>query len=117
MPDGQVSVFFFFSSRRRHTRYWRDWSSDVCSSDLWRPGSRRGVDADAVRDDAAAAPGDDGRAAATARPVAGDPKGAVSGKSVDLGGRPIIQKKQVNYPMVYVARGRALSAIMDMIAA
>src|SRR5947209_4093320 len=27
-------VFFFFSSRRRHTRYWRDWSSDVCSSDL-----------------------------------------------------------------------------------
>src|SRR3712207_8322301 len=22
---------FFFSSRRRHTRYWRDWSSDVCS--------------------------------------------------------------------------------------
>src|SRR6185295_17593307 len=25
---------FFFPSRRRHTRYWRDWSSDVCSSDL-----------------------------------------------------------------------------------
>src|SRR3712207_5249830 len=29
-----VDVYFFFSSRRRHTRYWRDWSSDVCSSDL-----------------------------------------------------------------------------------
>src|SRR3712207_9419979 len=29
--------FFFFSSRRRHTRYWRDWSSDVCSSDLIYP--------------------------------------------------------------------------------
>src|SRR2546421_6830633 len=29
-----VSVFFFFSSRRRHTRSDRDWSSDVCSSDL-----------------------------------------------------------------------------------
>src|SRR5687768_17635368 len=29
--------FFFFSSRRRHTRCSRDWSSDVCSSDLaWR---------------------------------------------------------------------------------
>src|SRR3712207_6195050 len=27
-------MIFFFSSRRRHTRYWRDWSSDVCSSDL-----------------------------------------------------------------------------------
>src|SRR3712207_7854033 len=29
-----INVVFFFSSRRRHTRYWRDWSSDVCSSDL-----------------------------------------------------------------------------------
>src|SRR5205809_1647598 len=28
--------FFFFSSRRRHTRCSRDWSSDVCSSDLAR---------------------------------------------------------------------------------
>src|SRR2546421_9610425 len=27
-------LFFFFSSRRRHTRSDRDWSSDVCSSDL-----------------------------------------------------------------------------------
>src|SRR5204862_1223656 len=27
-------VLFFFSSRRRHTRSLRDWSSDVCSSDL-----------------------------------------------------------------------------------
>src|SRR6266403_5074364 len=27
-------IFFFFSSRRRHTRSLRDWSSDVCSSDL-----------------------------------------------------------------------------------
>src|SRR5437870_8906381 len=31
---GTVSLFFFFSSRRRHTRWPRDWSSDVCSSDL-----------------------------------------------------------------------------------
>src|SRR5256885_4056569 len=28
------SLFFFFSSRRRHTRLQGDWSSDVCSSDL-----------------------------------------------------------------------------------
>src|SRR3712207_1765082 len=27
-------IYFVFSSRIRHTRYWRDWSSDVCSSDL-----------------------------------------------------------------------------------
>src|SRR5947209_13074180 len=32
--DAPLGLFFFFSSRRRHTRYWRDWSSDVCSSDL-----------------------------------------------------------------------------------
>src|SRR3712207_79623 len=30
-----LAACIFFSSRRRHTRYWRDWSSDVCSSDLW----------------------------------------------------------------------------------
>src|SRR5205814_5521817 len=29
-----ICVFFFFSSRRRHTRCLSDWSSDVCSSDL-----------------------------------------------------------------------------------
>src|SRR5256885_8906395 len=29
-----IFVFFFFSSRRRHTRLQGDWSSDVCSSDL-----------------------------------------------------------------------------------
>src|SRR5690606_39706637 len=31
---GLICIFFFFSSRRRHTRFSRDWSSDVCSSDL-----------------------------------------------------------------------------------
>src|SRR5256886_6085406 len=31
-----TSVCFFFSSRRRHTRFDCDWSSDVCSSDLFR---------------------------------------------------------------------------------
>src|SRR5437763_7599225 len=35
-----LPVAFFFSSRRRHTRYIGDWSSDVCSSDLL-PGSAR----------------------------------------------------------------------------
>src|SRR3712207_8801518 len=32
--ENTMVMLFFFSSRRRHTRYWRDWSSDVCSSDL-----------------------------------------------------------------------------------
>src|SRR3712207_7391060 len=40
--------FFFFSSRRRHTRYWRDWSSDVCSSDLGTTNFLHGYPAYAV---------------------------------------------------------------------
>src|SRR3989337_3580647 len=34
MFAGNVFRSYFFSSRRRHTRCYRDWSSDVCSSDL-----------------------------------------------------------------------------------
>src|SRR5688500_20247123 len=33
-------VYFFFSSRRRHTRLQGDWSSDVCSSDLGSAGTK-----------------------------------------------------------------------------
>src|SRR5256885_11423936 len=45
-----ICFFFFFSSRRRHTRLQGDWSSDVCSSDLFaarveraRPGAHPGA--------------------------------------------------------------------------
>src|SRR2546430_5365105 len=41
--------FFFFSSRRRHTRFDCDWSSDVCSSDLWSEVERQDGDATAYR--------------------------------------------------------------------
>src|SRR6267143_3557140 len=34
------TYFFFFSSRRRHTRWNCDWSSDVCSSDLTEPSGK-----------------------------------------------------------------------------
>src|SRR3712207_7864681 len=34
---------YYFTSRRRHTRYWRDWSSDECSSDLAGGGEGSGV--------------------------------------------------------------------------
>src|SRR5688572_32076510 len=34
-PRNSCLLFFFFSSRRRHTRFDCDWSSDVCSSDLY----------------------------------------------------------------------------------
>src|SRR5690606_39291239 len=36
-------ICFFFSSRRRHTRFSRDWSSDVCSSDLIRQRKSKGL--------------------------------------------------------------------------
>src|SRR5574341_1964160 len=69
-------LFFFFSSRRRHTRLVGDWSSDVCSSDL---PERTATDVrPAGRPD-----GSDGRS--EERRV---------GKSVDLGGRRIIKKKK-----------------------
>src|SRR3712207_7009229 len=40
---------FFFSSRRRHTIYWRDWSSDVCSSDLRLASPRKSPGATTTR--------------------------------------------------------------------
>src|SRR2546430_12868671 len=49
----KASTFFvFFSSRRRHTRFDCDWSSDVCSSDLQRPAGAVPVLDDAVEIDA-----------------------------------------------------------------
>src|SRR5437764_4126178 len=51
VPSSFYSLSFFFSSRRRHTRYIGDWSSDVCSSDL-EPGmliTDPGVDCKAAR--------------------------------------------------------------------
>src|SRR6266542_5977804 len=70
------NIFFFFSSRRRHTRCYRDWSSDVCSADLCglrgpRPRCETGSGSRSRRSEE--------------RRV---------GKSVDLGGRRIIKKKK-----------------------
>src|SRR5690606_40126697 len=56
-----VCFFFFFSSRRRHTRFSRDWSSDVCSSDL-----------------SAGAPSGAGGTAATGGGGGGQPSGGAS---------------------------------------
>src|SRR3712207_9357929 len=97
---------FFFSSRRRHTRYWRDWSSDVCSSDLEQEEAGAVVVGRRSYEEFAPVWGtmeefatynalphyvvsttlehDDER----------DRKSVVEGKSVDLGGRRIIKKKQ-----------------------
>src|SRR5438876_4354452 len=89
--------FFFFSSRRRHTRWTGDWSSDVCSSDLI-------VDFHARREGPV---GERGGGAFNAQLILGDDEFGAGdrnsvrcrseerrvGKSVDLGGRRISKKK------------------------
>src|SRR2546422_9331568 len=80
----ELTLFFFFSSRRRHTRCSRDWSSDVCSSDLDRARSR-------CRCPDRAGPGGSSGPAGAAR---GRSEERRVGKSVDLGGRRIIKKKK-----------------------
>src|SRR3712207_8272168 len=96
-----VIFFFFFSSRRRHTRYWRDWSSDVCSSDLEGDGGAplAGGDGEAVAAEGRRRTGL-GLAQSEARlvdrilSVPADRKSVVLGKRVDLGGRRIIKKNK-----------------------
>src|SRR6266496_4486374 len=73
--------FFFFSSRRRHTRSLRDWSSDVCSSDLIVARSLPACTSDNTA-------GSDGVAICTRS------EERRVGKSVDLGGRRIMKKKK-----------------------
>src|SRR5438067_13738446 len=79
--------FFFFSSRRRHTRSKRDWSSDVCSSDLlaWILARRcsRG---------STPAPRRLHRPPATNR--TSDRERGGEGKRVDIGGWRMIEKKK-----------------------
>src|SRR6266478_8339751 len=77
-------VFFFFSSRRRHTRFDCDWSSDVCSSDLWSPRNYSvpeeflGLQVEARETKESIEIG----------------RASCREKSVDLGGRRIIKKKK-----------------------
>src|SRR6266487_6554955 len=78
-------IIFFFSSRRRHTRWTGDWSSDVCSSDLPEGYGTQGSWP---------------RSYCWLPPFLGDrrtrPRSEERrvGKSVDLGGRRIIKKKK-----------------------
>src|SRR5476651_1628345 len=77
-----AAYLFFFSSRRRHTRDWRDWSSDVCSSDL------NAMNSSPHPNEASLAPSGKfmlKKWRSEERRV---------GKSVDLGGRRIIKKKK-----------------------
>src|SRR2546430_14456878 len=100
-----ISMLFFFSSRRRHTRFDCDWSSDVCSSDLERDGvptERSGVARFSLptwrgsgeRGTSGLWRSPVGRRRSASRGEREDRKSVVEGKSVDLGGRRIIKKKK-----------------------
>src|SRR5438105_14526366 len=78
--------FFFFSSRRRHTRSTRDWSSDVCSSDLAKYPDTFAL---ALTADDVEKIEKQGKIASLIRS-----EERRVGKSVDLGGRRIIKKKR-----------------------
>src|SRR2546429_8304550 len=75
-----LCFFFFFSSRRRHTRCSRDWSSDVCSSDLHAVLESGEGQGDAWED------------CVQLMTLRSEERRV--GKSVDLGGRRIIKKKK-----------------------
>src|SRR3712207_9305185 len=107
-------MIFFFSSRRRHTRYWRDWSSDVCSSDLNSTQIEggetlsfpegMGFPVDPTREIVTNIHYLNTRAEDQRIEVVydfftmseADRKSVVQGKSVDLGGRRIIKKTNVH---------------------
>src|SRR2546430_13766338 len=81
MGESIGHLVFFFSSRRRHTIFDCDWSSDVCSSDLCEVADR-------------VLPSEQRKQVAPAMATAvGGRKRVVWGKRVDVGWRPIIKKK------------------------
>src|SRR2546421_2252783 len=103
----RLRFFFFFSSRRRHTRSDRDWSSDVCSSDLGDPPAEHRALRDTVgvldlsfRSRLCLTGADrqkflNGQATNNVKDLkVGEIGRASCRESVDLGGRRIIKKKK-----------------------
>src|SRR5699024_11738625 len=96
---------FFFSSRRRHTRSKRDWSSDVCSSDLTQ--ERKSIDTERSVNDLKMTEFMADKVDQTFDAIVSSvtsfgmfiqlrSEERRVGKSVDIGGRRIIKKKNCN---------------------
>src|SRR4051794_41950441 len=102
----RTAVSFFFSSRRRHTRWTGDWSSDVCSSDLSsiRPGPPPIGCWKLIPLRWAHAGGSPDRGRSEERRV---------GKSVDLGGRRIIKKKKNHSTQVRITDSTEMPTTHD----
>src|SRR5690606_40656983 len=101
-------AFFFFSSRRRHTRFSRDWSSDVCSSDLDKDKAYFNLGVNPNIPFILSFGGSGGQnklndamlyviekyADNSHIQIFQDRKSVVWGKSVDVGGRSVVRKKE-----------------------
>src|SRR5260370_31523410 len=103
---GCVCRVFFFSSRRRHTRFKCDWSSDVCSSDLAIDIGGTGIKA-ALLDDAGSMIGERQRVPTPSKPVA--PEDLV--RAIDQVAAPLgtFDRVSVGFPG-YVRDGRVITA-------
>src|SRR5207245_6774401 len=84
-----IVFFFFFSSRRRHTRCYRDWSSDVCSSDLDVTFSSMFVPGTNMEENVTSSSG-----TTMLRNGSTDRKSVVKGKRLDESVRAISKKKE-----------------------
>src|SRR5688572_33377426 len=92
-----IRFFFFFASRRRHTRFDCDWSSDVCSSDLHPAAFAAAMSAGPTCVDARfifSTNASSARSLSVIGAVRKRSEERREGKSVDLGGRRIIKKKK-----------------------
>src|SRR3989449_10977572 len=86
-----MTIVFFFSSRRRHTRCSRDWSSDVCSSDLLILAENCG--------------GSDGNSGITANPALG----VASDELVRYGGTSVLAETPEIYGAEHLLTRRAVT--------
>src|SRR6267142_7171102 len=124
----QISSLFFFSSRRRHTRLTCDWSSDVCSSDLYGDAQALdGVTLDVTQGDIVAIVGANGAGKTSLiRTIAGmhkpargrilfrgtDIAGWPSHRVCDLGIGQVAEGRQV-FPTLSVADNLAMGAVLS----
>src|SRR5271170_7264932 len=111
----RFSTLFFFSSRRRHTRSTRDWSSDVCSSDL-SGGTNFGPTSQKLNDSikAAIAAYRTSNAMAADAPVPAD---AVTSSASGLDPHISVANAQIQAARVAKTRGLALEKVQTLIAA
>src|SRR5690606_40865402 len=114
---------FFFSSRRRHTRFSRDWSSDVCSSDLGRPDSTFSYSAtlnneggeELVVDLSANAPsGFVVTFKSGGQEVTSLPLGPDANERITIEAEPLGEVQAGTYPITVYARGGDVEAALEL---